>query len=795
MDNWPYTNLHDLNLDWIIKTVAEYKDKYAGFDEQVEAAIQRVIAQGDTEAEQLETLTQTLKGVVETAETLALSNIEAEKSTAIEAVQAEQNTAIEAVQATQTTASESITEQTTLAIANYLSMAHIYESRLSTIIAELPADDASLLSKVLLLSKVVSGNVTQSMTWFYTNYEDGQVPDQTQILTASEISSYAILGAAGMQISISFRDGQQTDKYIKGVNWFTGYDDQASKYTGFNSIFFLGQSRSVRWAVPDTCYAFSIVLATIDTDFDSVVPSVSAFWYTPDELRFDEIENGVNKLKSADERASKSINPVVTALGGDIPLFAIRTSKMYNTSNEEINESDTRIFYKINNVGGLSSLEFKFYGTGTRTHYFNQFSEDGTLLQTESFSHDSATGEYSATIDDSCDYVIISIWITNEPWNCKTSKPNVINEIQSDISDLEGYISDIPDIESDVTNLNIEINGGVKTFTPISTDSMYNGSGEQKSPTDVNKFFQINGLSEIESITFTFSKSVSGHVVHWFNQFGSDDTLLDYSSDNIGAGDDKTLTKTLLSNCAYAKVSVWTDNETWTAQSGMIASSVIKKSDIKHFSKVSAIGDSITSGYISQADGHTDNTYQKLIADTLEADFQKLGVGSTPVCPNANNDLPAEKKAQSLVYRYSNIAADADLIIIAGGTNDFRYDVPIGEPTDDDSDYEDTFYGACDYLLKNIIANHITSKIVWVTPFHQSNDTTANGAGHQLEDYITAIKAKCRKYGTTCIDGLACSGINLSSAFAAEMIRGGVHPTEAGHLLIYKNLMPYFAML
>ena len=285
---FPYGNMHDQNYDWILKTILEFKNKYEDFTTAVNDAIARIEEQGDTEAEQLETLTETLKGMVEAAETLALENISTEKTEAIDAVQTAQNTA-----------STAITEQTSLAITNYLSMAHIYESRLETLMAELPADEQSLLSKVLLLSKVVSGNVTQSMTWFFGAYEDGQVPDQTGILASSEISSYAILGAAGMQISISFLEGQQTDKYIMGAKWYTGYDDQASKYTGLTNVTFQDTPRSVRWTVPDTCYAFSIVLGTSNTDFDDVEPDVSAFWYTPDELRFEEIKDEVDELKNA----------------------------------------------------------------------------------------------------------------------------------------------------------------------------------------------------------------------------------------------------------------------------------------------------------------------------------------------------------------------------------------------------------------------------------------------------------------------------------------------------------------
>ena len=34
-ERWPYTNTHDLNLDWIIKTCKEIEDKFPGLLEDI----------------------------------------------------------------------------------------------------------------------------------------------------------------------------------------------------------------------------------------------------------------------------------------------------------------------------------------------------------------------------------------------------------------------------------------------------------------------------------------------------------------------------------------------------------------------------------------------------------------------------------------------------------------------------------------------------------------------------------------------------------------------------------------
>ena len=363
-------------------------------------------------------------------------------------------------------------------------------------------------------------------------------------------------------------------------------------------------------------------------------------------------------------------------------------------------------------------------------------------------------------------------------------------EISAEVDALGTRVEAVEDVADDVTMLTARMDGTSSPLTMVSVPKMIGSDGTEKTETSTLKFFQINGIDQLSSVTFTFEHSISGGTVHYFNQYSADDTLLSYASFGVSTGDGLSYSPTLEPNVAYIKVSVWTSNGTVTA-SGMPSGICLTANTVKVFNKVSGLGDSITAGYAPS--GNVTDTYQKLIADRLGAAYQRLGVVSTPICPNS--DATTEQNNNAFVYRYTQIANDADLIIVAGGTNDFRHNVPLGTAEDTSAKFEETFYGALDYLIQNIITAHIYAKIVFVTPFHQWQDTVANTAGHKLTDYIDAIKTVCERYGVNVIDGYAKSGINKVSAFAEVIFPDYIHPTAAGHLLIYKNLMPYFAML
>ena len=326
---------------------------------------------------------------------------------------------------------------------------------------------------------------------------------------------------------------------------------------------------------------------------------------------------------------------------------------------------------------------------------------------------------------------------------------------------------------------------GIVDYICERTLQMYNAQSVLQNETATLHFYKVKIPTGTKSVFYN-AENIGSTPSHWYNEYDENNNLLYTATINISGATTYKIDIHNPDTIAYIKISVWTDQGELQITNQL--KNIIFDSSFK---LMSAIGDSITYGYSST--GNVEKTYLNLIAENFGINYQNLGISSTPVCPNS--DYTGGQNANAFVYRFSAISVNADLIVIAGGTNDFRHNVPLGVESDDDTKYEQTFYGACDYLIKNIIENHLTAKIVWITPFHQSGDTSANSAGYTLTQYINAIKNKCEKYGITCIDGYANSGINLIPAFVTECIPDSLHPNQAGHNLIYKNLMPYFAMM
>lgn len=69
MENWPYTNTHELNLDWILKTVKQFEQEYSGIKTALDAAIAQIEQAGtDTTEEAIAALNAAKNTILEAIE-------------------------------------------------------------------------------------------------------------------------------------------------------------------------------------------------------------------------------------------------------------------------------------------------------------------------------------------------------------------------------------------------------------------------------------------------------------------------------------------------------------------------------------------------------------------------------------------------------------------------------------------------------------------------------------------------------------------------------------------------------
>ena len=104
--------------------------------------------------------------------------------------------------------------------------------------------------------------------------------------------------------------------------------------------------------------------------------------------------------------------------------------------------------------------------------------------------------------------------------------------------------------------------------------------------------------------------------------------------------------------------------------------------------KINFLGDSITEGAGASA---PENKFTMLIEREYEAICQNYGIGGTRI---AKQHTPSDNPIfdNDFCSRVADMDADADIVAVFGGTNDFGHgDAPLGIMSDRTPD---TFYGA-----------------------------------------------------------------------------------------------------
>ena len=157
--------------------------------------------------------------------------------------------------------------------------------------------------------------------------------------------------------------------------------------------------------------------------------------------------------------------------------------------------------------------------------------------------------------------------------------------------------------------------------------------------------------------------------------------------------------------------------------------------------KWNAMGDSIT------ADAYS---YWRKISQNLGfATARNYGIGGTSLAYRTGDGTPLYVN-NYMAKRYTAMDNDADLVTIAGGTNDFKQ-VPLGTYGDT---ADSTVYGALHVLLTGLVDKYPTATIAFILPFSRYDSLTAVSPldGTRFMDLHDAIIKMCRKFSIPYFD-------------------------------------------
>lgn len=131
--------------------------------------------------------------------------------------------------------------------------------------------------------------------------------------------------------------------------------------------------------------------------------------------------------------------------------------------------------------------------------------------------------------------------------------------------------------------------------------------------------------------------------------------------------------------------------------------------------------------------------------------------------------------------------ADADIIWVAAGTNDYYDQRPLGAFGDSDNT---TMYGAmkvvCDYLSQT----YPGKPVIFMTPIPFTKASSSYGKPISLDKYRKAIEEVACANGYSVINGASLGIIESAGGYGNAMIddTDGCHPTLEGHKLMARSL-------
>ena len=210
--------------------------------------------------------------------------------------------------------------------------------------------------------------------------------------------------------------------------------------------------------------------------------------------------------------------------------------------------------------------------------------------------------------------------------------------------------------------------------------------------------------------------------------------------------------------------------------------------------KINFLGDSITEGAGTSS---PDRMFTMLIEREYGAICQNYGIGGTRIA--RQKTATVEKWDRDFISRVPEMDADADIVVVFGGTNDFGHgDAPLGTMSDR-TPY--TFYGALHCLYTALTEKYPDVPIVILTPLHRLNEDSPKGDNKPepvgtLKEYVNIIREVAEYYSFPVLDLYKESGLQPKvPVIQQKYIPDGLHPNDDGNAILAHKIARFLETL
>ena len=194
LSNYPYTNLHEMNLDWIIPIIQEFQEHYQGINTALDNAIAAITEKGEATVADLEALQAVIEETLNTLQASLLDTMQTTQEGYLEALESAKDTdiaSIDAASAAGLAQMEAFLESMPADVQEIIADLTALNNAILNLRLEHVA--AGTLDHVMPLAKIKQAIVTSDNLFDNARFESGRLDETGSIVAnANYISSHFI---------------------------------------------------------------------------------------------------------------------------------------------------------------------------------------------------------------------------------------------------------------------------------------------------------------------------------------------------------------------------------------------------------------------------------------------------------------------------------------------------------------------------------------------------------------------------------------------------------------------------
>ena len=506
------------------------------------------------------------------------------------------------------------------------------------------------------------------------------------------------------------------------------------------------------------------------------------------------ISNYLQPLVDAQNERIGLIENQVTSVASGSPLVASSTSGMTDTTRVYVNTTDGKWYYYDGDsweIGGTyqssgisdGSIDILMFDDPMQSNYFMQFGEPLDLGNAYEGYYKTNGDLVEANTHMNYHYSLVNgktYFFTGENnYQCaglviKDSSNNLIYQSQSDTStranfsrvfkcnqnNLTAYIS----MSSSMANTSLlyyssmlrELSGVFNMLKYSNTIPLIQTIGGflRADRAGSNKIEFVLGQSGASTKMYQMSKGRT-YKIHYINYSNICDLMVCSSTNAI----------IYASSTSNLGDNVSEDDYTFTAtQDGYILLTTFTQHSVEEVPHIEVVNDSVN---IVNADSNIygkrisyngdsicigagyNGGYGKIIGEKYNMIVENIAVGGATIATDTYSGANPRHWISSSV---TDMNSNYDFAILEGGVNDSSLNVPLGEITEGYDDELDTttYYGAFEYMLKNLISRFKGKKYGYIAVHQMTRNYRV--VNNESTSYYWASKKCCEKWGVPFLD-------------------------------------------